>query len=88
MTFYVQNDTVLLADVFSNFRNMYFEIYGLDPAYSFFCIKISMANSLKKDQSKNRSIDWYWSVINDRKRYQTLEYTMLFIHMRKLMANT
>ena len=29
---YVQSDTLLLADVFNNFQNMCFEIYGLDPA--------------------------------------------------------
>ena len=30
---YVQSDTVLLADVFENFRNECIEIYELDPAY-------------------------------------------------------
>ena len=29
---YVHSNTLLLADVFENFRNMYFEIYELDPA--------------------------------------------------------
>ena len=29
---YVQNDTLLLADVIENFRNMYLEIYKLDRA--------------------------------------------------------
>ena len=28
----VQSDTLLLADVFENFPNMCFELYGLDPA--------------------------------------------------------
>ena len=28
---YVQSDTLLLADVFENFRNMCLEIYELDP---------------------------------------------------------
>ena len=28
---YVENDTLLLADVFENFRNMCLEIYELDP---------------------------------------------------------
>ena len=30
---YVQSDTILLADVFENFRNMCLDIYGLDPVY-------------------------------------------------------
>ena len=30
---YVQSDTLLLADVFKNFRNMCLEIYELDPTY-------------------------------------------------------
>ena len=29
---YVQSDTLLLADVLENFRNIYIEIYELDPA--------------------------------------------------------
>ena len=30
---YAQSDTLLLADVFENFRNMCLEIYELDPVY-------------------------------------------------------
>ena len=30
---YVQSDTLLLADVFKNFRNKCIEIYELDPAH-------------------------------------------------------
>ena len=30
---YVQSDTLLLADVFENFRNMCIERYWLDPVY-------------------------------------------------------
>ena len=29
---YVQSQTLMLADVFENFRNMCFEIYELNPA--------------------------------------------------------
>ena len=30
---YVESDTLLLADVFENFRYMYIKIYELDPAH-------------------------------------------------------
>ena len=30
---YVQSDTLLFADVFGNFRNMFIKVYELDPAY-------------------------------------------------------
>ena len=33
---YVQSDTLLLADVFENFRNKCIETYELDPALFFF----------------------------------------------------
>ena len=32
---YVQSDTLVLADVFENFRNKCIEIYELDPAHFF-----------------------------------------------------
>ena len=33
---YVQSDTLLLADVFENFRNKCIEIFELDPAHFYF----------------------------------------------------
>ena len=42
--FYVQNDTLLLADVFENFRNTCIEIYELDLAHFLFCTWFSMAS--------------------------------------------
>ena len=45
----VQSDTLLLADVFENFRNMCLEIYELDPAKFLINSWISMASSFKKD---------------------------------------
>ena len=35
-----------------------------------FRMRISMASSLKKQQSKIRPFNWYWYVINGRKMYQ------------------
>ena len=51
----------MLADVFSNFQNVCQKVYELELSL---CTRISMATSLKKDQSKFRSINWYWYVIN------------------------
>ena len=56
---YVQCDTLLLADVFENFRDKCIEIYGLDPAHFFVYTRISMASLLKKDKSRIRIINRY-----------------------------
>ena len=53
---YVQSITLLLADVFGNFRNMCLEIYELDPAH-FFHNRSSMASSLNKYQSNFKSVN-------------------------------
>ena len=53
---YVESDTLLLVDIFENFRNMYLVIYELDFAKKFF-IWISMVSSSKKGQSKIRSFN-------------------------------
>ena len=50
--FYVLSNTLVLADVFENFRNKYIEIYELDPAHFFVSTRISMAPLLKKGRSK------------------------------------
>ena len=53
---YVESDTLLLVDIFENFRNMYLVTYELDFAKKFF-IWISMVSSSKKGQSKIRSFN-------------------------------
>ena len=50
---HVQSDTLLLPDVFDNFRNMCLKLSKLDPA-RFLSVPswINMASSFRKDQSK------------------------------------
>ena len=45
---YVQTDTLLLADVFENFRNMCLEIYELDPSYFYSAPGLAWQACLKK----------------------------------------
>ena len=45
---YVQSDTLLLADVFNKFRNMCFEINGLDPAHFISTPGLAWQAALKK----------------------------------------
>ena len=45
---YVQSDTLLLADVFENFRSMYIKVYELDPAHSLSLPGLAWQACLKK----------------------------------------
>ena len=49
---YVQSDTLLLADVFDNFRNMCLEIYELDPVYFVSAPGLAWQPCLKKAEVK------------------------------------
>ena len=49
---YVQNDTLSLADVFENFRNMYLKIYELDPAKFLSDPGLTWQAALKKTKVK------------------------------------
>ena len=69
---YVQSNTLLLPDVFENFKNMFLEIYGLGSFKISFSFWISIASSFKKKQSKMRSFNWYRYAVNSRKRYEML----------------
>ena len=44
---YVQNDTLLLRDVFENFRNKCIEIYELDPAHFLSALGLAWQTCLK-----------------------------------------
>ena len=49
---YDQSDTLLLANVSENFRNMCYEIYGLDPAKNFSASGLAWQAPLKKTKVK------------------------------------
>ena len=49
---YVQSDILLLADVFENFRNMCFKVYGLDPVYFLSALGLAWQACLKKTAEK------------------------------------
>ena len=54
---YVQSDTLLLADVFENFRNMCFKVYELDPAHFLSLPGLAWQACLKKNEHKIRIIN-------------------------------
>ena len=49
---YVQSDTLLLADVFENFRSMFIEVYELDPAHFLSASGLAWQACLKKTDEK------------------------------------
>ena len=49
---FVRTDTLLLADVSENFRNMCLEIYGLDPVYFVSAPGLAWQACLKKTEVK------------------------------------
>ena len=56
---YVQSDTLLLADVFENFRNKCLEIYELDPIYFVSAPRLAWQACLKKTGVKLELITDY-----------------------------
>ena len=50
--FYLQGDTLLLADVFDDFSNMCLKIYELDPAHFLSATSLAWQAALKKTNVK------------------------------------
>ena len=61
---YAQSDTFLLADVFTNIRNMCLKTNELHPASFLSALGLALK---KTRQSKVRPFNWYWYGINGRK---------------------
>ena len=56
---YAQSDTLFLADVFENFRNMFLKIYGLDLVYFVSAPGLAWQACLKKTELKLELITHY-----------------------------
>ena len=56
---YVQSDTLLLADVFENFRNMCIKVYDLDPAHLLILPGLAWQACLKKKNVKLELVTCY-----------------------------
>ena len=49
---YVQSDTLLLADIFENFRDKYIDIYELDPSHFVSASGLAWQACLKKTKEE------------------------------------
>ena len=84
---HVHTDKLLLADVFENFRNMFLEIYEVDPAKFLSAPGLLWQAALKKTKVKLdllTDIDILLMAENVLEE----EYLTLFINMQKLITNT
>ena len=87
---YVQSDTLLLADVYENFRNMCFEKYQLDPTYFVSAPGLACQNCLKKTEVKLELITDYDMILMIEKgisggiRQATHRYTGMLMQIIKI----
>ena len=65
---YAQSDTLLLADVFDNFRNMCLEIYELVPIYLVSAPGLAWQSCLKKNKVKLELLTGYDMLLIVEKR--------------------
>ena len=65
---YLQSETLLLADVFQNFRNMCLEIYELDAVYSVSAPGLAWQACLKNTEVKLQLLTDYDMILMIKKR--------------------
>ena len=83
---YLQSDTLLLADVFENFRNMCLEIYELDPTYFVSAPGLAWQACLKKTGVKLELIIDYDMLLMIEKELG-VEFVKQHIGMLKRIIN-
>ena len=84
---YVQSDTILLADVFENFRNMYIKVYELDSAHFLSAPGLAWQACLKKTEVKLELLTDVDMLLMVEKKKLEEEYVMQCIDMQKQMIN-
>ena len=82
---YVQIDTLLLADIFENFRNMCLDIYELDPAYFVSAPGLAWQACLKKTGVKLELLTDYDMILMIEKGIR--EFAKQYIGMLKQIIN-
>ena len=83
---YLKSDTLLLADVFENFRKMCLKIYQLDPAKFLSAPRLAWQAALKKTEVKLELFTDNYILLMVEKELEE-EYVMQFINMQKLITN-
>ena len=84
---YIKSDTILLADVFENFRNKCIEIYELDPAPFLSAPGLAWQACLKKKGVKLELLTDIDMLLMVEKELEA-EYVMQYIGMLKQIVNT
>ena len=77
----MQSDTLLLADVFENFRNMCIKVYELDPAHFLSLPGLAWQACLNKTNIK-------LELLTDYDMLLEVEYATQCIDMQKQIMNT
>ena len=83
---YVQSDTLLLTDVFENFRNKCIEIYELDPARFLSALGLAWQVCLKKTGVELELLTDIYILLMVEKGVR--QNVMQYIDMRKQIINT
>ena len=84
---YVQSDTLLLADVFENFRNMCIKVYELDPAHFLSLPGLAWQACLKKTNVKLELLTDYDMLLMVEEGIRG-EYVTRYIDPQKQIINT